>query len=421
MTLSRRRFLTGSFATAGAATFLAAHPANAQQQKFACEFQPTRFSAAPAVAVSLKELSGAIAACSGRTESFARTRCARLKRLGGMTRLDGFVADPANRDVILWGQKEKGAPPLDFDDFIIALRAAWGRYVGKPGQPGYNLAPAISIDADPAVFKRLNELSTSGSDYDAEYMRVCASPQKVRVDGMPRHTRVAYTLVDADYRMKQVGQGTLKLPIASPFPSHHELRIQLSAALGDRNAAGKQPQSTRFWFTPGQFNYQISPDGETGFLETAQVILRDEDQRNTGQALVASGLTNPIARAFTCAWTERMEDVYRAEPIWRDMNNIFRHFAVARILEQRRVLERVRVDMRVLLDTYTPEPVKLPETLPGLGFVDRQSGQIWSICGGVSLGFDRATLGGREFVTPDAVRRVMAQRPAVGTLDWDVS
>lgn len=421
MTLSRRHFLVGSFATAGMAVFPAGQPAKAQQRKFACEFPPTRFSASPAVAVSLKELSAAIAACSSRTEGFARTRCARLKRLGGMTRLDGFVADPANRDVILWGQKEKGGVPLNFDDFVIALRAATGRYIGKPGQPGYNLAPAISIDADPAVFKRLGELSTSGPDYDGEYARICASPQKVRVDGMPRHTRVAYTLVDADYRMKQVGQGTMKLPLASPFPSHHELDLQLSAALGDRGAASRTAKSTRFWFTPGQFNYQIAPDGGTGFLETAQVVLRDEDQRNTGQALVASGSTDPIARAFTCAWTERMEEVYGAEPIWRDMNNIFRHFAVARILEQRRVLERARFDTQLLLDTYTPEPVKLPETLPGLGFVDRQSGQMWSLCGGVSLGFDPTTLGGREQVTPDAVRRVVAQRPAAGALDWNVS
>src|SRR5690606_9584281 len=113
-------------------------------------------------------------------------------------------------------------------------------------------------------------------------------------------------------------------------------------------AAGRAPVmesvNTRFWFEPGQFTYRYDVDGgaETVFLDTAMVVLSDENQMvPTSGALRASGKVNPFSRAFACAWTDRMEDVYRAEPIWRDMHNIFRHFALARVIVERDALRSV--------------------------------------------------------------------------------
>lgn len=339
-------------------------------------------------------------------------------RLGGMTRLDGFVSDPATNDIILWGQIERGAPPLHFDDFVVAMRAASGRYIGKPGQPGYNLEPAISIDPDDAAMRSLRDLSFDDPDFDQRFEKICSTPQKVRVDGMPRHTRVAYVLVDADYRMKQVGQGSMKLPIVSPFPSHHEVSIQHSLLNLKRRRDLGGATNTRFWFSAKSFDYQISASGDEGFLETSQVVLEDEDEMLTASGRTASGKVNPLTRAFTCAWTERMEEVYQAEPIWRDMHNIFRHFALAKAIVDQGVLEKARFNPRVLLETYIVRPVILWDTLPGLGVIDRVENLRTWVCGGVSLGMNRLNSAPRLVTKVGVGNAVLSSRPSAAGGIW---
>jgi hypothetical protein len=416
--LSRRRLL-GTGAAALAMSVLPAVDRSARAEEAVCGFEPSRFDADPKIAVSLGQLIASLHECKSTSKTFSRARCSRIRRLGGMTRLDGFVADPATRDIVLWGQKEPDAPPLYLDDFVIAMRAAMGRYIGKPGDPGYNLAPGISIDPDPEVYRRLRAIDVDAPDFDRRIEEVCASPQKVRVDGMPRHTRVSYVLVDADYRMKQVGQGTMKLPIDSPFPSHTEVSRTYSRIARQRGTT-LGPTNTRFWFAPGRFDYQVTPAADAGFLETAQVVLQDEDEKLTHDGLAASGAVNPMTRAFTCAWTERMEDTYRAEPIWRDMHNIFRHFALARIIVRHGVLEAVRFQVREHLDAYVVQPVKLWDTLPGKSLVYRDDSYTSWVCGGVSLGFDEASSQRRVTGSGDAAAKVMARRPQRGAVSWDV-
>jgi hypothetical protein len=178
--------------------------------------------------------------------------------------------------------------------------------------------------------------------------------------------------------------------------------------------------NTRFWFSPGKFDYQITQSADTGYLETAQVVLQDENQKLTSGGLSASGSVNPLTRAFTCAWTERMEDTYRAEPIWRDMHNIFRHFALARIIVAHNLLERVKFRSRELLDTHIVQPVKLWDTLPGRSLVYNDEGSLGWACGGVSMAFDESNSRARVSKSAGAVARVMSSRRQ-GAISWAVS
>jgi Protein of unknown function (DUF1598) len=107
------------------------------------------------------------------------------------------------------------------------LCATHGRYYETRGRTIYRITPLISIDPDPAVFHKLRELDEFSPDAEERHRAICSSPQTVRVEGMPRHSRVAQVLVDADYRMKKVSQGTVELPIRSPFPAAYEARLAL--------------------------------------------------------------------------------------------------------------------------------------------------------------------------------------------------
>lgn len=378
----------------------------------------------PEKAVSLTRLCASIAA-GGPTN------------MPGLTRLDGYITDPDKRDVVLWGLAERHQPELQFEDFVVALRAAHGRYYETRSGTTYRTAPLISIDPDPAVLQALRKLDVTNPAGKQRFADMCRSPQTVRVEGMPRNTRLAKVLVDADYRMKMVSQGTVVLPISSPFPGHHTAQLAAWRAAANRGETNVgQGWNTRYWFEAGRFNYQGSSeadiaflDGDTVFFDSAEVVLHDEDQRLQAQGLSASGNVNPTSRAFTCAWTRRMEDVYRAEPIWRHMHSIYRHFAVARVMVDRKAFARVGFSGDFLLDRYTIPQTVVSRTLPGLGRIDgydvHKNGanlhySTW-VCGGVSIDFSSplpATPATRD--TRDVRPRVLAQRPGSDTISWDV-
>ncbi len=345
--LNRRHIVAGGLA-AGLTPFLSG-PASAALE-LACDPRPRPATAKPERAVSLRRLSEAM-------------KAGKPARLEGLTRLDGFILDKENQDVILWGLSERNQPELHLPDLVVALRAAHGRYYEKRDGVTYIVNPLISIDPDLNVYRELDKIAVRDPARKAKHAAICARPQTVRVEGMPHNSRVAKVLVEADYRMKMVSQGDVILPIASPFPGTYTVRLREWRNRIDRGADLGPGHKTRYWFEPGRFSYQYSEEADTVFLDTAQVVLRDEDQRSNTN--IASGKVDPISREFACAWTARMEDTYRAEPIWRDMHNIFRLFAVSRIIADRKAFREVAFAQDMLLDRYELPVVPVPKIFAG--------------------------------------------------------
>src|SRR5581483_8337596 len=134
------------------------------------------------------------------------------------------------------------------------------------------------------------------------------------------------------------------------FPSPQQLRIEQWRQQINEGKKLTPHNPYRFWFESGQFSYQASEDAATVFLDRAQVVLNDEDQKIATAGLVASGNIDPLTRGFACSWTDRMEDVYNAEPIWRELHNMFRHFALTRILKDCDAFTQAEFDSAFLLD-----------------------------------------------------------------------
>lgn len=354
-----RRVMLKTVAAAGSAPLFDLSGATlARAVEAACKTTPNVavIKARPERAVSLRQLSESLAA-GGST------------RLEGLTRLDGYIVDKETHDIIVWGLSERDQPDLQVQDLVVALRSAHGRYTMRRGVVDYIVSPLVSIDPDVVVLRQLREIDFLLPDGKKRHSEMCKSPQTVRVEGMPRNSRAAKVLIEADYRMKMVTQGTVNLPIQSPFPSSFPARVARWREEATEGAASRA-FNTRYWFQPGQFSYQVSPEVDTVFVDRAQVVLNDEDQFLKDDALVTSGEIDDISRAFTCAWTDRMEDVYKAEPIWRDMHNIFRHFAVARIMRDRDAFSQANFPGEFLLDRYVLPTVDVPGILPGLGRVE---------------------------------------------------
>ena len=415
--ITRRTLLAGSLAAG--ATPLLARLAAAEEDE--CKATVTAIKARPDRAVSLRQISLALAA-------------GKPARLEGMTRLDGYVIDDDNKDIALFGIAERGQPELNAADFVVALRSAFRRGIDPKDGTDYGKRAAISIDTDPEVFHRLNGFQTATPEGRREYLELCKTPQRVRVDGMIRHSRVAKILIDADYRMKRIGQGVETLPISSPFPGDFEAIVrEWRAQLQAGREPNIPPSKTRYWFTQGRFSHGVSSDGARMVrLNYAQVVLKDEDQIYRNGVDVATGAVNAYARAFTCAWTERMEDTFRAEPLWRDMYNMFRNFAVARIMYDLHAFQKAGLESEFLLQGYEPPRVEVPDALPGLSrvelYVRRRKGggsttYARTVCGGVSIGCNNPV--DKEPDSDGEIERaglsVLGSRPAGTVLAWNVT
>jgi hypothetical protein len=132
---------------------------------------------------------------------------------------------------------------------------------------------------------------------------------------MPNDSQTAKTLLDADYAMKLVCEGYGTVKIKNPFqdPYHAQLEARKSAIMNDPslNFAG----AARMWFTPGRMSYVR--DENSIFIDCVQIVLKSEDYLRGGVVDY-----NPFNQMFTCAWSNRMDEVIRSEPIWRKMQDI---------------------------------------------------------------------------------------------------
>lgn len=141
-------------------------------------------------------------------------------RLCGITRVSGYVVDKQGRDIILFGKVDPSYPTLHLEDFIVALRNVRLAYARKRGHTYYYSPPGCSIDPNPQVLRELQAIGDRVSQTAdpeerhrllQEWEVAGRQPQSVRVLGVPFYTRFAKVMVDADYYMKRLVNGSVDL------------------------------------------------------------------------------------------------------------------------------------------------------------------------------------------------------------------
>ena len=297
-----------------------------------------------------------------------------------MTRIDGYVAE--KDDVILWGRNEPKAAELQFDDLVIAIRSVTGEY--GPAVPGVSLDfkpdPGLGIrESKTKARDRINSIPLKNDD---EFKTVCKELNGyTRVNGMPDNSQTARDLLDADYEMKKVSNGRGTLKIKNLFPSKYFAQLEGRKRQIEQDSSISFEGGSRLWFTPGRMSYL--QDETSVFLDCVQVVLTEESY--LGGGIVTS---NPYNQAFTCAWTNRMDEIVRSDPIWRRLHDIFRMFALARVLDKTDVIENLD-DRRILWYKYHLPEVDIPEQYPPVVRIDRfnLAHKVWTsrVCGGVRI------------------------------------
>jgi hypothetical protein len=372
-----------------------------------------------------------------------------LLNLGGLTRVVGYLVDEKTHDLIVFGEADAEALPLHTEDFVVALRSTRLKYAAArgpalseaEGKAAHYLAPGCSIDPNPQVIRQLNEIGQiiAGSDSIAqmedamaEWETACEQPQKVRVMGVPPDTHFARVMVEADYYLKRLADGSEALAVPG-LTSLTDLEVALSQKeISAGRANHTSPCSfNRFWFHPGPNRY--SADADVVMIAECPVVLLTEEQHLTRTGVAGTGRPDPLAGQFARSFSAHYRKIAAARPMYREMEDLFRFVALAGVMKYR----QVRVNLDYLLDRFPVSQEEAPETLPGIsnvkhvawragGGAGRQterSYQLWvPSCGGVSMDIKVSRT---SFTKPkgNRLQRVkqaaLAARPLPKAVSWE--
>lgn len=377
-------------------------------------------------AISLRALQNELRVCQ------SKGACSQeLLRLANINMIMGYLVDNNNNDLVILGKVDPALPPIDLENFVLALRSAWHNYESYEN-------PVCSIDPDPSIVQQLqrigNYVLSSRTPEQAEerlkeWHRICKSPQTVRVLGIPFHTRFAQIMVKADYDMKKIVDGSDPLAIPN-LTSLVEMTLDKVRKDFSPNRPVPIPLSmNRFWFYPGTNRYDEN-EGIVLINECPVTLLTEEAHVAAGRMFFGTGGYNPQAKAFAENFTAHYKEIAERRPIYTQLENLFRLVALAKIIKYKSSDEEAELDLTYLLQSYPIANTAVDIQLPGHSNVERLhlQGSYWEAylwlptCGGVDVNirikpesFDRRT---RKDLS--AFRSaILNAKPSPNAIYWD--
>lgn len=365
-----------------------------------------------------------------------------ILKLGGIKKITGYVIDEKNRDIILIGNIDDTKPALYLEDFVIALRNTWMKYAELKGNTYYYSNPGCSIDPNSRVLNDLQEIGNqifSRSDPEKvqknlnQWHNICGQPQQVRVLGIPYDTRFAKVMVEADYYMKRLVDGSVALD--EGFISLTDMTLNIIREDIDKGGQISVPLSSlnRFWFYPGGNSF-LEDKGVIHIKKSDVKLLTEEEFLTKKGDVAGTGRPNPLAQQFADSFSIRYAEIAEKKPIYVELEGLFRFVALARIMKHKDAISEAGLNLDYLLNECPIQNIHVSHTLPGISNIkeiehrsETQGGysvlHLWlPSCGGVSIDVaikdsdiikDRS---GKMSIIRDAV---LGARRSNNSLVWD--
>lgn len=227
------------------------------------------------ILVSLRELYKKVLAYSNSSNSW-KNLPDDLRYPGEVERVYGFVLDPQNKDIFLvCAPARSQETQLDIDTLIVGFRSAW---LGQQ-------TPAVSLDPLPEDL---------------------GGPQYVRVLNVPRDSLFAKIMLDADYAMKGILQGGIKVE-AGGFQTLVQLLISKK----------ETSLKSRFWFFPvplGAGDIRVSESARSVIFASGVHLMAAQQQVVEGK-FVDSGKQDAAAVEEAGLFTKCYEQFERSQEI----------------------------------------------------------------------------------------------------------
>lgn len=315
-----------------------------------------------------------------------------VRFMAGLQRIEYIFVYPDRQDIVLAGPAEgwrvredasvvgvtTGRPVLQLEDFITALRTV---------DASRDSAISVSIDPTPEgevrLRKYLSGLRTGPGFNPAQVeqgMKEAFGAQLVKLTAVPSDSRMAQTLVAADYRMKCIAMNLEESPVAG-LPSYMEM------IRNGGNANGTQP---RWWMACDYDSILKSEDGMAWKLSGLGVKAMTAEQFVDSQgARTNADRQNKTAQRWAEMFTDKFDDLCAQNVAFGDLRNVMDLNIIATVIAAYQLDKTAGLDLAVLngkaksLET----PVRsVAKTIPAhCSFISGRAGWTVSASGGVEI------------------------------------
>lgn len=249
---------------------------------------------------------------------------------------EGFFADPADRLVGV----NSGRPVVLLEDLVTAMRAY------APGTAGTSVI-SVSIDPTAEGLQRMQSFLSSvrGRVQPSDARRLAMGLknnlglQTVTFKGIPDTTHFARVLVEADYRMKLVGIGLEKLPIA--FRSYVDRASPNAVA---SNAL------ERWYFQPNYDGIAVSEDGLAMKIKERGVQLVGANERVAGGNRIKGGRVNKASQAFCKDFTDKFNLIASRVRVYGELRQLIDVAIAAAYIQQQDFYTQADWNAETLMD-----------------------------------------------------------------------
>ena len=338
--------------------------------------------------ISLKKLQQAIQQAAQQDKPLADE----VLYLAGLQRIEYVFAYPEQNDIVLacpaepWivrddssvVGKNSGRPVLRLEDLLVALRTV---------EEAQREVISVSIDPTAEGQVRLQQLMSkmTGNGFNPEVaapmIKEAFGPQDVRLTAVPKDSRMAQTLVAADYQMKRLAMNLENSPVQG-LPSYMELI---------RNVGNKKGLQPRWWITTNYDALLHSQDRLAWKITGSAIKAMSEDQYLTKSGdRVGTGSANKTAEKWANLFTEKYDELCSTSSVFGDLRNVIDLNVVAAIIRSQRMEETVGCNLDLLCGAEVsklPTPQwQVPKSLAAqCSFVRGQAGWTISASGGVEI------------------------------------
>lgn len=302
-------------------------------------------------AISLKQIQATVADCLADGQSIPES----IRLLGGMYRITNVFVYPETNDIVIAGpaagwkynqqgwpvSTKNGQPVLQLDDLVVLMRAFAQDPSGRFG---------CSIDPQPERLQALQQFVAQSNQRGpmspgsvrrwTKKMEETLGLQDVTLYGVPKNSRVARVMVEADYRMKLIGVG--KVDGGENIPDYFSL-------LTREEQQSSKLDALRWWLA---MNYEavLQNNNHTAFeikgdsvqcLSENQLLSADGQRIETGEAA-------PTNERFAARFSDHYSELAQRDHVFADLRNIFDLALVAAMIQHQGLADQAQFDLGCL-------------------------------------------------------------------------
>lgn len=294
-----------------------------------------------------------------------------VRAIAGLSRIDFLFVFPETGDIVIagpagdWsvdGQGRKistqtNRPTLNLDDLVTLTRT-----FGRGGSDGFvcTIDPKKTQVAAVQDFvnKNRRSLNAKTAATFTQQLEQQLGLQNVRVQGVPQDSRIASVIVEADYRMKEIGIGKRQGP--KGMKSYFDLLTR-----SEQRGSGSM-DALRWWMAVGYDAINMSPNGKVfefsgeaiQCLSEDQVVGNNGDRQGTGKASRGNA-------KFAELFTKHLPELAVQDTVFADLENVFDLAMVSALVQSHGLGQKVGWVPQAFAahNGFTTQPVQVPEEL----------------------------------------------------------